>query len=179
MKITVIGAGTVGSAVARDLCAQAMITQVQVCDARTSVLQSLKKNIDSPKLLTLPLDARDPYGLLPVFMGSACIVSCATPALNPILARLAISKGIHFCDLGEEEGVVEKMLSLHAKAQERGVWVVPNCGLAPGLVNILCMAGFEQFDTVHSIQVRVGDYSTEPCPASKLSYCIFSRQNPR
>lgn len=42
MKITVIGAGAIGSAVANDMLAEADVEHVQVCDARVRALQALR-----------------------------------------------------------------------------------------------------------------------------------------
>jgi len=164
MKITVIGAGAVGSAVAYDLVRREGITQVQVCDIRPVALQEIRERIRSPKLRTFQIDARNRHVLEPVIKGSECIISCVSPHLNPDLARLALDVGSHFCDLGGNDEVVRQELALNKEAQEKNLWIVPNCGLAPGLVNILCMHGIEQFDEVSCARLRVGTLPLQKNP---------------
>lgn len=162
MRITIIGAGTIGTAIAYDLAQRPDVAQVQVCDARPGPLERLHKLIQSPRLRTFQVNARDPHVLAPILKRSNCIVGCVSPNMNAILSRLAVDLGIHFCDLGGNEQIVQEELNLHNDARKKSVWVVPNCGLAPGLINILCLHGIEQFDKVTTANVRVGDIPLDP-----------------
>lgn len=164
MKITVMGAGAIGSAVAAELLAHEDITQVQVCDASGRALQELHNLLRTPRVRPFQVDARDPNTLHTILEGSACTIGCVAPQLNPILADLCLSLGVHFCDLGGHDALVEKELALADQAREKGIWIVPNCGLAPGLVNILCLLGVEQFEDVHAAHIRVGDVPLHPEP---------------
>lgn len=164
MRITVIGAGAIGSAVAQDLISREDVTQVQVCDARARSLQELHSLLQSPKLRSFQVDVRDPNVLEPILRGSACIIGCAAPELNPALAQLCLDLGVHFCDLGGNDRLVREELSLADRARAKSVWIVPNCGLAPGLVNILCLYGISQFDEVEAAHLRVGDVPLYPEP---------------
>jgi saccharopine dehydrogenase-like NADP-dependent oxidoreductase len=164
MRITVIGAGTIGSAIAWDLAQRPDISQVQVCDSRPGPLEELHDRVRSPKLRTFQVNARDPQVLTPILKRSQCIVGCVTPGINAVVSRTAVELGIHFCDLGGSEEVVEEQFKLHEEARKKSVWIVPNCGLAPGLINILCMHGVDQFDSVHSADVRVGAIPIDPTP---------------
>jgi saccharopine dehydrogenase-like NADP-dependent oxidoreductase len=164
MKITVIGAGVIGSAVATELLAHDDVTQVQVCDASGRVLQELHNLLRTPRVRSFQVDARDPNTLRSILEGSACTIGCVAPQLNPALAELCLSLGIHFCDLGGNDALVEKELTMADRARDRGIWIVPNCGLAPGLVNVLCLLGVEQFEEVHAAHIRVGDVPLHPEP---------------
>lgn len=164
MRITVIGAGAIGSAVAHELRGRAAIEQIQVCDARSRSLQDLHDKEKSAKLRSFQVDVRDVSVLEPILRGSDCVIGCAAPEVNPILAEICLDLGIHFCDLGGNEAIVRKELELHERAVQKSVWIVPNCGLAPGLVNILCMHGVDQFDEVDEAHLRVGDVPLHPEP---------------
>ncbi len=164
MKITVIGAGAIGSAVARDLLAHQQVTQVQVCDARARSLQVLHEHLENPRLRSFQVDARDESVLEPILQGSDCVVGCAQPEMNPVLAAQCLAMGIHYCDLGGNEKIVRKVLALAEQAREKSVWIVPNCGLDPGLANILCVHGINQFDAVEAAYLRVGDVPLHPEP---------------
>lgn len=172
MRITVIGAGTIGSAIAQDLIKRQDVSQVQVCDSRPGRLEAIHEKVHSPHLRTFQVNARDPNTLTSVVQGTNCIVSCVPSDLNPILSRMALDMGIHFCDLGGNEEVVQNELARHEEARKKAVWLVPNCGLAPGLINLLCIHGMEQFDSVDAAHVRVGDVPLNPEPPFRyqLSY---------
>lgn len=164
MKITVIGAGAIGSAVAYYLLQHDAVTQVQVCDARARSLQAVQNWIQSNRLRSFQVDARDSGLLSSIISGSDCVVSCVPTTITTSVARLCLRHGIHYCDLGGSERTVQDTLSLHEKARARSVWFVPNCGLAPGLVNVLCLRGIEQFDEVELARLRVGDVPLKPEP---------------
>lgn len=162
MKITVLGAGAIGSAVAYDLCQNDAVTRVQVCEARPVVLRAFRALVAHPKLRTHEADARDEASLEPVLMGSACVVSCVTPDLNPRLARLALRLGAHFVDLGGPGALRDPYEGLDTIAAARGRWVLTGNGLAPGLVNVLCRQGLDRMDETHAVRVRVGDVPMDP-----------------
>ena len=165
MKITVIGAGSIGAAVVRELCARdSDVTQVQICDTRSRALQRLHDQVDSPILRSFQVDARDMNVLSQIVDGSDCVISCVPAKHNPDLAELCLEAGTHFCDLGGDDRTVKQELALDEKAREKSVWIVPNCGLAPGLVNVLCLHGIDQFDRPQAASIRVGDVPLHPEP---------------
>jgi len=163
MKISVIGAGSIGAAVVHELCAQGeQVSRVQVCDTRSRALQKLHDEVDSRQLRSFQVDARDINVLSQILRGSDCVVSCLPAELNPDLAELCLDLGTNFCDLGGSDQVVQQELDLADTAREKSVWITPNCGLAPGLINVLCMHGIDQFDDVEAVSLRVGDVPLRP-----------------
>ena len=165
MTITVVGAGAIGAAVVRELCRHDDVDQVQVCDTRSRTLQTLHDSVKhNGALRSFQVDARDLGVLSQIVRESNCVISGAPSELNPDLAGLCLDLGVNFCDLGGNEDIVEQELDLDEKAREKAVWIVPNCGLAPGLVNVLTMRGIEQFDTATAASIRVGDVPLNPQP---------------
>lgn len=164
MKFTVIGAGPIGAAVATILAGRDDVKLVQICDARARALRELHDRVDSPVLRSFQVDARDQSVLDSILRGSDCVIAGASPELNPKLARLCLQLGIPFLDLGSSEERVTEILALDEQAREQSTWIVPNCGLAPGLVNILCLHGMERFDETESVHIRVGDVPLYPEP---------------
>jgi lysine 6-dehydrogenase len=96
--------------------------------------------------------------------GHAAAISCVNYWLNERLARAAIDSGTHFCDLGGNNDVVDAELALDAEARSAGVNVVPDCGLAPGMVAVLAAHGAKQFRNLDSIHIRVGGLPQRPKP---------------
>ncbi len=165
MKITVLGAGAIGTAVATDLASSDEVTRVQVCEAQPAMLRAFRADRAHPSLRTFQADARDIATLEPILSGSACVVSCVGPEHSDRLARLALELGAHFVDLG---GTVPDGLlptpgdALEDVAERRQRWVVTGCGLAPGLVGVLTMQGVESMSAVDAVRIRVGDVPITP-----------------
>ncbi len=162
MKITVLGAGTIGSAVAYDLARSEEVARVQVCEAQPITLRTFREKFAHPNLRTYEADARDLKTLEPIVGGSACVVSCVGPELNDRLARLALDLGSHFVDLGSPAPLRAREETLAELAERRQRWVVTDCGLAPGFVGVLTMRGLAALDAVRSARVRVGDVPVDP-----------------
>ncbi|MGH7617916.1 MAG: saccharopine dehydrogenase family protein, partial [Gemmatimonadaceae bacterium] len=59
---------------------------------------------------------------------------------------------------------------LDAEARRKNITVVPDCGLAPGMVNILAEYGISQLDTVSSVKIFVGGLPQHPEPP--LNYML-------
>src|SRR5205823_11682001 len=53
---------------------------------------------------------------------------------------------------------------LDGAAKAKNVTVVPDCGLAPGMVNILAQHGISQLDGVKSVRIFVGGLPQHPEP---------------
>jgi lysine 6-dehydrogenase len=68
------------------------------------------------------------------------------------------------CDLGGSTGITLKVLALHERAKQAGVILVPDCGLAPGLVNTLAVYGMEGMDVCREVQLRCGGLPQKPRP---------------
>jgi len=56
---------------------------------------------------------------------------------NPGLAKAAIAAGAHFFDLGGNNDAVAAEFKLDKAAKKAGVVVIPDCGLAPGMVSVI------------------------------------------
>lgn len=162
MKITVLGAGAIGSAVAYDLAHSDEVARVQVCESQPITLRAFREAFAHPNLRTYEADARDLQTLEPIVAGSACVVSCIGPEHNDRLSRLALDLGAHFVDLGSPRPLRVREESVGELAERRQRWVVTDCGLAPGLVNVLTMRGIASLDDARAARVRVGDVPTDP-----------------
>jgi lysine 6-dehydrogenase len=104
-------------------------------------------------------------------MREADAVMSAIPYyFNLELATLAADVGVHFCDLGGNTEIVNEQKKLDAKAKQKDITIIPDCGLAPGMVNILAQHGIDQLDTVDEVRIYVGGLPQHPEPP--LNYQI-------
>ncbi len=162
MKFLVIGAGMQARAVAYDLVRQADINEVRVADIDGRRLRSLKRTLRSAKVLVFKADAGDRRRMTELMKPCDVAVSCVPYFFNLGLARAAVAARTHFCDLGGNNDVVHRQLGLSAQAKEAGVTVVPDCGLAPGMVSILAVDGFSRLERTDAIHIRVGGLPRKP-----------------
>ena len=79
-----------------------------------------------------------------------------------------IRAGVDFVDL--IFGWRFSRTGIDSAAKKKGITIIPACGLAPGLTNILAMAGAEQLDKVNEIHIKVGGIPEKPRPP--LNYRI-------
>ena len=108
--------------------------------------------------------------------GHDSVISCVNYWYNESLSRAAIEAKANFCDLGGNNYVVDKQLALDADAKAAGINIIPDCGLAPGMVSLLAMHGAAKFDEIEEIHIRVGGLPQDPAAAAQLSTCLFCRR---
>jgi len=98
-------------------------------------------------------------------------VLCALPYyFNEPMTRLAIQAGCHFADLGGNTEIVFQQKALHGEAAAKAISVIPDCGLAPGMVNILAAEGIRRLDRTDAVRIYVGGLPQQPEPP--LNYQI-------
>jgi lysine 6-dehydrogenase len=164
MKMLVLGAGLQGSACAYDLLLQADVTEVCLADKSVDHLPEFLLPYVGGKLKTMALDVTDRAAVLRAMHGMTAVM-CAVPYyFDMAMAEAAIESGAHFCDLGGNTEIVFQQKTLDARAKTAGVTVIPDCGLAPGMVNILAQLGISRCDTVESVKIFVGGLPQRPEP---------------
>jgi lysine 6-dehydrogenase len=166
----VLGAGLQGSACAYDLLQNAEVSQVRLADLHFDHLPSFLAPLSGRRLVPTPLDVRDRDAVLAVMRESDAVMSAIPYYFNLQLAECAVEAGVHFCDLGGNTEIVFKQKALADRAIVKGITVVPDCGVAPGMVNILAEYGIRQLDTVDSVRIYVGGLPQHPEPP--LNYQI-------
>jgi len=164
MRVLVLGAGLQGAACAFDLLRTPGVDEVRLADLAIDVLPPYLAPAAGGRLVPMRLDARDRQAVLRAMQGCHVALSAVPYYLNASLAAWAVEAGVHFSDLGGNAEVVAAERRLDAEARARGVSVVPDCGLAPGLVNILAELGIRRFDRVESVKLFVGGLPQHPEP---------------
>ncbi len=163
-RALVLGGGTQGSAAALGLARRSEVTEVVVADRSRGAVPSFLEPFLGDKLRTVALDASDEAAVRRAMAG-ADVVLCALPYyLNLPMSRLAAETGVHFCDLGGNTETVERQRELDGEARERGISIVPDCGLAPGTVNVLAQAGIDAVGEPDSVRMWVGGLPRTPRP---------------
>lgn len=163
MRMLVLGAGLQGSACAYDLLQDPRVTEVRLADRALDHLQPfLEPYVGGERLKIIALEVSDTAAVAKAMDGVKSVM-CALPYyLNLAMTEAAIAAGAHFADLGGNTEIVERQKALQAKAATAGVTVVPDCGVAPGMVNILAQMGIDRCDTTDSVRIFVGGLPQKP-----------------
>ncbi|HEX6408506.1 MAG TPA: saccharopine dehydrogenase C-terminal domain-containing protein [Gemmatimonadales bacterium] len=170
MKLLVLGAGLQGCACAYDLLQNPAITQVTLADLRPDKLPKFLAGDWNGRLRPIRLDVSDSAAVREAFAGQAAVMSAIPYYYNGPMARAAVEGGCHFSDLGGNTEIVLEQKKLHQQAEAKGISVIPDCGLAPGMVNILAAEGIRRLDLAEKVKIFVGGLPQKPEPP--LNYQI-------
>lgn len=174
MKVVVLGAGLMGREVARDLSKSDKVEKVYLADLDIEMVNAFIKEANLEKTEAVQCDAENEQQLRDVIAKGDVCVNALFYAFNERVAKAAIEAGVHAVDLGGHIGdITENVLKLDEQAREKNVTIIPDLGLAPGMVNILVGYGASKLDNVESIRLYVGGIPVKPEPP--LNYTrVFS-----
>ncbi|HEX8335615.1 MAG TPA: saccharopine dehydrogenase C-terminal domain-containing protein [Pyrinomonadaceae bacterium] len=165
MKILVLGAGRMGLGAAYDLARNSEgVELVTVADVDEGRARAVAETLRDGRVRHAQVDVEDRARVVELMRGHDAALSCVTYFHNLQLARAAVEARTHFCDLGGNNAVVDAELALDEEARAAGVNIVPDCGLAPGMVSVLAAHGAARFDELDELHIRVGGLPQQPRP---------------
>ncbi len=169
MKVIILGgSGAQGKAVAFDLVDNENIEAVILADLDKSALNRVAKWINSPKCKTAVVDCSKEHAVAQLIKDeNAETIVCSVPwqiTIPPLNA--AIKCGINFVDFGlyHNREFDDRFEEYDKKAQEAGSVIIPSCGLAPGITNMLAAYGVSKLDSAHTVEVYDGGNPEIPEP---------------
>jgi len=156
MKAVQLGCGLVGSVIARDL---AMDYDVTVVDLNEKALEALKSKVPSIRTVVGSCTDRE---LLEPLLRDADIVTAGVPGrFGYKMMETVIDLGK---DLSDISFMAEDFELLDGLAKEKGVVVVPDIGVAPGMSNYLMGRGCALLDEVEDAVIYVGGIPEKKVP---------------
>jgi lysine 6-dehydrogenase len=170
MRILVLGAGRMGLGATYDLSRSGEVDAITVADLSLDNAARVAASVNSSKVLTVAVDVLDYPQVVALMSSHDAAISCVVYKHNLLLARAAIEAGTNFCDLGGNHQIVEAELALDEQARRVGINLIPDCGLAPGMVSVLAAHGAARFESLDSIHIRVGGLPQRP--SGPLKYQI-------
>ena len=141
-KVTVLGSGRVGHAIAADLANQHAVT---VVDQEPSRLMALEQFGHGSKLIQTDLSATD--RLAPIVRETDLVINALPGYLGYRILETLIGLGRDIVDISF---LPENPLDLDEKARRAGVTAVIDAGVAPGLSNLI--AGY------HAVRMQVENF---------------------
>lgn len=171
-EILILGAGLMGRVAAHFFVHHAAGPyRVRLADLSRSVVDDAVKWLDSEYVEGLTVDVQRDESLDRALKGIKVCQSCVPYFLNPQIAQACLANKVSFVDLGGNPEVTDRILSWDQDAKTKGVCLVPDTGLAPGLTNILAWELVHRFEKCADVHVRVG--GLPQAPAGRLKYAQF------
>ncbi|MFW9778899.1 MAG: saccharopine dehydrogenase family protein [Candidatus Heimdallarchaeota archaeon] len=167
----VLGLGLMGQAICHDLLMSDPEYNVIGFDrdktTRTNAMNKFSSFKERFSTIELNLSAQDDpesHFLKNVFRSSEVAVAFGAIdyQFNPFLTKLSINAGCSFIDLGGNSNIVQAQRQLHRAAETARVTIIPDLGLAPGMVNIVAAGWMREFQTLHECHLRVGGLPQRP-----------------
>src|ERR1700737_736517 len=148
MKIGIIGAGKVGVSIATLLEISEFADAVILGDAKIAEnLDGLRKSSFRKMEVTHERE-------LDAFVGDCDVIVSAAPYyLNKTIAGACAQVGKSYFDLTEDVDTTNFVREL---AKEGKATFMPQCGLAPGAINIIGSGLAHSFKTIRTVEMRVG-----------------------
>jgi saccharopine dehydrogenase-like NADP-dependent oxidoreductase len=156
-----------GSAAAEDLSNSLGHAEIVVADRNLATAKDVVKRIGKGNLSCLQLDAAKKEMLVDALKNFDLVLGFLPPKLGFHLMEACIQAGKNLVDVSY---MPENPLALHKKAVEANVTIVPSCGLAPGLSNLLIGHAVVNLDKVEKVHILVGGLPEKPVPP--LGYVI-------
>ena len=151
MKVGVFGAGKQGSCVAYDI-ARNGIDVILFDNSNERLEHATKLSGASGELL----DIRSDDSLQSALSKVDVVVGALPYTLHPVLAKAALEAGKHYLDLGIDTPDARELFARQEEVEVKGLVAVPDCGLAPGLVNMLGAAGMQRLDSTERVRLYCG-----------------------
>jgi lysine 6-dehydrogenase len=113
------------------------------------------------------VDVMDTATLARLLSDHELVISAIPYRFGTHVAKAAIDTETHYLDFGGNPTVVAGQKSLDDAAKGARLMVVPDCGLAPGLANVMATKLIDDAEPgpIDSVQMRVGALPQEPVGA--------------
>ncbi len=153
-----------GRAVAYDLSVFSSFENITIVDKDKKNLELAKVLLKDKNINYEILDVNNKEKIEKFFKNFDIAISVVPYTYNYFLTKTAIETNTDFIDLGGNNDIVEKQLKLSEKAEKNNVTVIPDCGLAPGLVSIITKDCVDFLEDVDYVKIRVGGIPLKPVP---------------
>lgn len=176
-RVVILGAGKIGSAIARFLHRSGDY-HVTVGDNDPAALARLKAALD---VETVAVDVSDESAVVRLLSGegkaggagsaggpgAGGVISACSYTVNPVIARACRATGWSYFDLTEDVATTRLVREISSGSRPGQIFM-PQCGLAPGFIQIVAYDLTRQFEQLDEVHMRVG--ALPIYPTNRLKY---------
>ena len=169
MKVLVIGGcGIQGRAALYDLSRNASVDHVTCADIQPELIHSFDF-IDKAKIQIVHIDANDPNALASTMDENFdVVIDFLPPQYIRTVAEAAIKSGVNLVNTNYGYDI----LDLDHAAKEKGITIIPECGLDPGIDLIIYNFSLKYFDEVFKLNSYCGGIPEKAACDNPLKYKI-------
>lgn len=161
-KAIILGAGMVGSVMAADMALDPNF-EITVADARPEALARVPSLVQSAggnasNIRTIRADLSDTRVLAQTIAPFDIVLGALASTIGLQTLRTVIEAGKNFCDICF---MPEDYLQLDGLAKAKGVTAVVDCGVAPGMSNMIAGYAASVLEPCRNIEIYVGGLPRE------------------
>ncbi|MGD8262045.1 MAG: saccharopine dehydrogenase C-terminal domain-containing protein [Desulfobacterales bacterium] len=169
MKVLVLGGcGSQGRAALYDLSKNENVTQITCADIQPQLIHSFDC-IDTTEIQTVQMDAQDKNALVSIMNKKFDVVlDFLPPQCVRTVAEAAIKSRLNLVNTNYPYDI----LDLDHAAKERGISIIPECGLDPGIDLIIYNYSLKYFDEVFKLNSYCGGIPEKAACDNPLNYKV-------
>ncbi len=160
MRVLVLGSGMMGAAIAQDMGDNDEVSEVVLADLDRKKVDAAVARLRSDNVSGRRLDVKDVQATKKLMKGFDVAVCALPEGLNIYASKAAIGAKVHIVDLAYGH----RQLEFDGPAKKAGIAIVLDCGVAPGITNILAAHGASLMDEVDDIRIICGGLPQKPLP---------------
>jgi saccharopine dehydrogenase-like NADP-dependent oxidoreductase len=146
MNILLLGTGLQGKAALHDLVRSPEVRHVIAADVNIDDLTRYVARLDTDKVTCVALDVHDRDRVLELMRQVEAVVVLLPVTFHPLIGELAVSSGIHLVNASYAP---PEFQALGREAEAKGLTILPEFGLDPGIDLVLAGQAIREFDAVH------------------------------
>jgi len=162
----ILGSGRQGTAAAYDLARFGDAARIVMADVHADVARQAAARVNElagrEVAEAAALFASETASIKAALAGAHVALSAVPYYFNLAITEVAVASGVSLCDLGGNTDVVWSQLRLDEAARSKGVSVVPDCGMGPGLINHMGVYVMELLDRAREVRLYDGGLPQDP-----------------
>ena len=162
-KVLVLGGGKIGIAVVKMLHHSGRYEVTVIDKDREAVARAQ----ESVPVTAEVADVTDAATLQQKMTGMDLVISACPFDLNARIAEACLATGVSYFDLTEDVETTRAIDAIARQARDGQVFM-PQCGLAPGFIDVLGFDMSRRFERVDSLRMRVG--ALPQYPSNEMMY---------
>ena len=169
MRVLVLGGcGSQGRAALYDLSKNERVTQITCADIQPELIHSFEF-IDMTKIQTVQMDAENQNALVSIMNEKFDVVlDFLPPQCIRTVAEATIKSGLNLVNTNYPYDI----LDLDHAAKARGISIIPECGLDPGIDLIIYNYSLKYFDEVFKLNSYCGGIPEKTACDNPLNYKV-------
>jgi saccharopine dehydrogenase-like NADP-dependent oxidoreductase len=165
VNVIVLGSGKIGSIIGREFASNIEGSKITMGDINKAKARQAASAIPGADWTTI--NTKDYHALVVQLSGYDLVLGALPGDFGWTALKAGLEGGIDMLDVSFTP---EDPTSLDEEAKKKGVTIIPDCGVAPGLSNIIVGYASSKLDKVKTAHVMVGGIPEKPIPP--LDYTI-------